>query len=88
MCPRMYMQYDPYMPRRTFTWFGTDVGTTYMTATRGKIELFQPVSNPFEPEFVDTSCCFRAHFVHISDECIEISIKYSIDLVPWTPNTM
>ena len=31
MCPRMYMQY-PYMPRRTFTGFGTDVGTTYMTA--------------------------------------------------------
>ena len=58
------------------------VGSVGAGAARGKIELFQPVSNPFEPEYIDTSCCFRAHFVHISDECIEISIKYSIDLTP------
>ncbi len=53
-----------------------------LNMTRGKIELFHPVLNPFEPEYIDTSCCFRAHFVH-TDECIEISIKYSIDVTPW-----
>ena len=47
---------------------------------RGKIEPFQPVSNPFESEYIDTSCCFRDHFVHILDECIEMSIKNDIDL--------